>query len=85
MQYQALESLEAYSLALMTRVLGWSVEEVHVFLAGLRAEINNRKLHIYSKLYFVYGQKQDVENNAKDEEKTAEKLEEDNKEAKETV
>lgn len=84
MQYQMLESLEAYSLALMTRVLGWSVEEVHVFLAGLRGEIYNRKLHLYSKLYFVYGQKQDEEDKAKNEEKKAEDLkEEDNKEVKE--
>ena len=55
-----LESLEPYSLALMTRVLGWSVEQVHALLAGVRADLTDRKIHIYSKLYFVYGRKDET-------------------------
>ncbi|RJE18258.1 Methyltransferase [Aspergillus sclerotialis] len=60
---EVLESLEAYSFALMTRVLGWSIEEVQAFLTELRSEINNRKLHIYSKLYIVYGRKPETGEN----------------------
>lgn len=56
-----LESLEAYSLALLARVLGWSSEKVHVFLSGVQAELMNRKLHLYSKLYFVFGRKQEAQ------------------------
>ena len=47
----------------MTRVLGWTVEQVQVLLAGVREDIINRKNHIYSKLYFVYGRKDEAEEN----------------------
>lgn len=56
-QVNAIESMEAYSLALFTRFLGMSFEEVQVFFAALRKEIVDRSLHIYGKYYFVYGQK----------------------------
>jgi hypothetical protein len=44
-------------MALFTRVLGWSTDEVKDFFAGVRRELTNRSLHIYAKFYFVYGQK----------------------------
>ncbi|BCS20870.1 uncharacterized protein APUU_21302S [Aspergillus puulaauensis] len=56
-QTNMLEVLEAYSLALMTRSLGWTVEDVNVLLREVRKELLDRKLHIYSRLYVVYGQK----------------------------
>ncbi|KAL4804398.1 S-adenosyl-L-methionine-dependent methyltransferase [Aspergillus unguis] len=56
-QANMLEALEAYSLVLMTRFLGWSVEDVKTLLAGVREELLNRTLHIYSRLYVVYGQR----------------------------
>lgn len=52
------ESLEAYSLALLTRVLGMSYEEVQVFFADVRKELADRSLHLYAKYYFVFGQKE---------------------------
>lgn len=52
-----IESLDAYSFALLTRVLGWHITEVHAFLAGARAELLNRSIHLYAKWYHVYGQK----------------------------
>ncbi|RMJ24856.1 Methyltransferase [Aspergillus sp. HF37] len=58
-QVNALESMESYSLALFTRVLGWKPQEVQVFLAGVRQELMDRSLHIYAKHYFVYGQKEE--------------------------
>ncbi|KAL4886804.1 S-adenosyl-L-methionine-dependent methyltransferase [Aspergillus karnatakaensis] len=57
-QANMLEALEAYSLALMTRFLGWTVDDVQVLLAGVRKELQDRTLHIYSRLYVVYGQKE---------------------------
>ncbi|KAL4928993.1 class I SAM-dependent methyltransferase [Aspergillus undulatus] len=57
-QANMLEALEAYSLALMTRFLGWTVEDVRVLLAGVRKELTDRTLHIYSRLYVVYAQRE---------------------------
>lgn len=57
MQANFLEGMEAHSLALLTRVLGWKQDEVQIFLAGVRQEVMDRSLHIYVKFYFVYGQK----------------------------
>ncbi|GIK01893.1 hypothetical protein Aspvir_005934 [Aspergillus viridinutans] len=56
-QVNMLESLDAYSFALMTRVLGWHITEVHALLAGARAELLNRSIHMYAQWYHVYGQK----------------------------
>lgn len=39
--------LSAFSMAFFTRVLGWSKEEVEVFLVDVRREMNNRKVHAY--------------------------------------
>ncbi|KAL4795164.1 hypothetical protein BDV19DRAFT_389563 [Aspergillus venezuelensis] len=57
-QSNMLEALEAYSLALMTRFLGWSVENAQVLLKGVQKELTDRTLHIYSRVYVVYGQKE---------------------------
>lgn len=56
-QANMVESLEAYSLALFTRVFGWTTQEVIAFLAGVRGEIVDRSIHVYAKFYFVYGQR----------------------------
>ena len=52
-----LEALEAYSLAFFTRALGWTADEVGIFLTGVREELINRKIHLYAKHVYVYGQK----------------------------
>ncbi|PVH87726.1 S-adenosyl-L-methionine-dependent methyltransferase [Cadophora sp. DSE1049] len=51
------EGLAAYSLAIFTRLLGWSLEEVQVFLAEVRSELGNRAYHWYWPFFVVYGQK----------------------------
>lgn len=48
---------ESICLALFTRVLGWSVEEVQVNAAALRADLRNRKIHAYWNFWIVYGRK----------------------------
>ena len=55
-----LEALDAYTLALFTRVLGWSTEQVLAFNSEVRKELVDRSLHIYIKFVWVYGQKADV-------------------------
>lgn len=46
--HQNLENgLEALSTALFTRVLGWSKEELDLFLVGVREEMGDTKFHTY--------------------------------------
>jgi len=46
--HECLDSgLQALSLMLLTNVLGWSAEEVEVFLVGVRKDLKNRKIHAY--------------------------------------
>ncbi|PVH79468.1 S-adenosyl-L-methionine-dependent methyltransferase [Cadophora sp. DSE1049] len=52
-----LSSLEAVSLAIFTRGLGWSKEELDVLLAKVRNEMKDTKIHAYAPIYVVYGQK----------------------------
>ena len=42
---QLKEGLEGFSLALFTRVLGWSPQEVQVLLSKVRLDLENRNLH----------------------------------------
>ena len=39
--------LESLSLGLFTRCLGWSKEEVEVFLVDVRKEMKDTKIHAY--------------------------------------
>jgi hypothetical protein len=39
--------LEGLSMALFTRILGWTKEETDVFLAGVRKDMKNTKIHAY--------------------------------------
>ncbi|KAF7737056.1 Methyltransferase [Penicillium ucsense] len=55
-----LMAVESYSLALFTRVLGWSNNETQVFLAGVRRDLRNPEVHTYCNLHVVYGRKPDI-------------------------
>lgn len=46
-----LEAVEGLSLAPLTRVGGWSVEEVKNLLVSVRRDIKNRRIHAYSNMY----------------------------------
>ncbi|KAJ5156584.1 hypothetical protein N7492_009387 [Penicillium capsulatum] len=52
-----LMAVESYSLALFTRVLGWSNSETQVFLAGVRRDLKNPAVHTYCNLHIVYGRR----------------------------
>jgi len=51
------DAMEPICLALFTRVLKMPVEEVMQIISGVKAEIQSRKIHCYTKLYFIYGRK----------------------------
>ncbi|KAL2112294.1 hypothetical protein VUR80DRAFT_7981 [Thermomyces stellatus] len=56
--YMNLEvGLEGLLMALLTRGLGWTKEEVMVFCAKVRPELKNPKIHAYLPIYVVYGRK----------------------------
>jgi hypothetical protein len=42
-----INGLEGLSIALFTRILGWSIEEVQVLLAHVRKEMLQRSVHAY--------------------------------------
>jgi uncharacterized UPF0146 family protein len=50
-------SVEPFSLALFTRVLGWSVDKTQVLMAGVKDDFRNRNHHLYTTAHFVYGMK----------------------------
>lgn len=51
------EALEAYSLALFTRVLGWTVPRIQLLLVGVRKDLMDRSLHLYARYYVLYAQR----------------------------
>lgn len=60
-QVNFIEGVEAFSLALFTRVLEWSALEVQIFMAAVKKELTDRSIHAYAKFYFVYGQKPETQ------------------------
>ncbi|OLN92049.1 hypothetical protein CCHL11_01589 [Colletotrichum chlorophyti] len=56
-----MESLEALSLALFTRILGWTEEETLVFCAGVRDELRNQEVHAYFHVYSAWGRKPETQ------------------------
>lgn len=53
----SLEATQASAMAPFTRALGWSMEEVEVFLTEVRKDIQNPNIHAYWAIHFVYGRK----------------------------
>ncbi|KAF5707823.1 methyltransferase [Fusarium globosum] len=51
------KGLEALSMAALTRVLGWTQEEVTIFLAKVRRDLNDRTIHAYWPVYSTYGRR----------------------------
>lgn len=52
-----LEVVEPYTLALFTRVLGFSYQDAQEYMDKVRAELVSSKFHLYVLFHFVYGQK----------------------------
>ncbi|KAJ5654265.1 hypothetical protein N7490_001268 [Penicillium lividum] len=56
-KFLVLRIVEPYSLALFTRVLGLSYQEVQVYMEKVRTELMNSNVHLYFFFHFVYGQR----------------------------
>ncbi|KFY08924.1 hypothetical protein V492_05788 [Pseudogymnoascus sp. VKM F-4246] len=52
-----LSNLEGMTMRVYQKALGWTAEEVSVFLVGVRKEIRDRSIHAYWPYYTVYGRK----------------------------
>lgn len=52
-----IEGCESISIGLFTRVLGWKMEDISVFLSEVRGDFRNPKFHSYSKIHEIYGRK----------------------------
>ncbi|KAI8171654.1 Secondary metabolism regulator LAE1 [Colletotrichum sp. SAR 10_86] len=55
--YQLLPGLEALTLGLLTRALGWSKPEVLVLCAHVRRDLQDTNIHAYWNGYVMYGRK----------------------------
>jgi hypothetical protein len=42
-----LEGMEGFTMALFTRVLGWSKNAVEAFLEDVRKDVQNKAMHVY--------------------------------------
>ncbi|KAG5925951.1 hypothetical protein E4U53_003191, partial [Claviceps sorghi] len=49
--------LSGLSMALFTRCLGWSAEQVEAFLPSVKNEMKDKHIHAWWPIYVVYGQK----------------------------
>lgn len=49
--------LEAMSMALLTRGLCWTPEEVHVFCVDVRKDMVDTSIHAWWPIYVIYGRK----------------------------
>ncbi|KAK0113507.1 hypothetical protein ONS96_014370 [Cadophora gregata f. sp. sojae] len=49
--------VSGFSLALYTRVLGWTPEQLEVFLVDVRKEMKDTKIHSYWPIYTIYARK----------------------------
>jgi len=56
-QQNLLEGVESMSTAAFTRILGWSPDKLAELLTGVRANLEDKGIHAYGIVYFVYGKK----------------------------
>ncbi|KAI5864426.1 S-adenosyl-L-methionine-dependent methyltransferase [Durotheca rogersii] len=56
-QHMIYDGLHGFSIRPFTHGLGWTPEEVEVFLVDVRKALLSSAAHIYLPFYFVYGQK----------------------------
>ncbi|KAI9370121.1 methyltransferase [Aspergillus egyptiacus] len=56
-QVNVFEAIPPYVYALFTRYLGWQRPEIEALVAGMRQELKDPSIHIYTKTRVVYGQK----------------------------
>ncbi|GKT40041.1 putative methyltransferase tdiE [Colletotrichum spaethianum] len=56
-QENFMEGLEGFTMAPFTRGLGWTREEVDVFLIDVRKDLKDRSIHAYSPMWTIYARR----------------------------
>ncbi|EEU34221.1 uncharacterized protein NECHADRAFT_96602 [Fusarium vanettenii 77-13-4] len=59
-KYQAIQeaqAIESYTPQIFSSVLGWSQEEIQVFMAKVKNEIKDPSIHLYLPVHFLWGRK----------------------------
>ena len=51
------EIVEPVTHALYSRVLGWDENQIKIFMAGIKKELNDRDLHLYTIFRYLWGRK----------------------------
>ncbi|KAH6885407.1 S-adenosyl-L-methionine-dependent methyltransferase [Thelonectria olida] len=54
---QELQVVDSYTPAVFSRVLGWSNEEIQVFIAKVKNDMKDPSIHLYLPVYLVWGRK----------------------------
>ncbi|WYZ42887.1 hypothetical protein EsH8_VI_000586 [Colletotrichum jinshuiense] len=54
-----MDGIEGFTLAPFTRALGWTKEEVNVFLVDVRNDLKDRTIHAYIPIQVVHGRRPD--------------------------
>jgi len=57
MMHNLLEVCQGITMNVLTKVWGWSPEEVEVFLADVRGGLKDRRIHAYVPVIVVWGEK----------------------------
>jgi hypothetical protein len=52
-----LEAVEPYTLALFTRILGFTYEETQAYMDKARKDVLDSSNHLYTRFHFIYGRK----------------------------
>jgi hypothetical protein len=56
-QANILDGLEGFCLALLTRGLNWSKQEVDIFVARVSRDLRDRRIHAYFPMPVTYGRR----------------------------
>ncbi|KAF5020568.1 hypothetical protein F66182_7400 [Fusarium sp. NRRL 66182] len=54
---QEAQVVTSYTPGIFSRVLGWSDDEIQVFMAKVKADLSDPCIHLYLPVYFVWGRK----------------------------
>jgi hypothetical protein len=54
---QFLDAVEPFTLALYTRVLGYSPEEAQIVVARVKQDLRNRQHHLWAPFHYIWGRK----------------------------
>jgi len=57
MEVMMIKSVDSYTPAMYTRVLGRSLAETQIVMEHVKQEVSDRKIHKYVNYHFICGQK----------------------------